>query len=298
MMFGTQDAFEYDECALCRSLQISIIPAPDELAKHYPDGYYAHPSSAAARLTVRQRIRSWVDFERERTSLGLFSPFGFLSSLVREKPFVMPAAAGFHRGMRILDVGCGSGGFLDRLARMGFGNLEGVDPFIPATMKSERGVTIHKATLSEISGQWDCIMFHHSLEHVPDPLSELQAAAERLRDDGICIIRVPTPSSEAWEAYETDWVQLDAPRHLTLFSRDGMAALARATGFAVVATRDDCLPWSYGASELYRRKIPLTKQGEWRSHFSSTELSRFAQKAVAANRAKRGDQTGFILRRQ
>lgn len=49
-----------------------------------------------------------------------------------------------ERDARILDVGCGGGGLLDRLARVGFNNLSGADPFIAAGGEAPRGVPLMK----------------------------------------------------------------------------------------------------------------------------------------------------------
>jgi SAM-dependent methyltransferase len=177
---------------------------------------------------------------------------------------------------------------------MGFDGLLGVDAFVDADMITSSGVPIKKRRLSEVEGEFDLIMFHHSFEHVPSPRDELQEVHRRLRPGGRCLIRIPTPSSEAWEKYGTDWVQLDAPRHLTLISRPGMTALAQQCGFSIAEEIDDSNGWSFMASELYRRDIPLREQSQ-EAHFSPDEISTYEKRATAANAAGRGDKAAFIL---
>jgi SAM-dependent methyltransferase len=53
-----------------------------------------------------------------------------------------------ERGARILDVGCGGGALLDRLARVGFNNLFGADPIIAADVETSSGVSLVKQYLS------------------------------------------------------------------------------------------------------------------------------------------------------
>ena len=101
-------------------------------------------------------------------------------------------------------------------------------------------MTLEKAYLQDVVGTFDVIMFHHSLEHVPDPRRELADAAERLAPDGFCVVRLPTPSSEAFRLYREDWVQIDPPRHIALPSRDGMALLAERAGFRVIVIPYNC----------------------------------------------------------
>ena len=140
-------------------------------------------------------------------------------------------------------------------------------------------------------------MFNHSFEHLPDPRAELRTAQEKLKPHGICMIRIPTPSSEAWEIYGTDWAQWDAPRHLTLISRPGLGILAESCGFRLQQVIDNSKPWSMMQSELYKRGVPL--QGvQYDRHLSRAEIATFRGKTAAANRAGRGDSAAFVLAKQ
>ncbi len=180
---------------------------------------------------------------------------------------------------------------------MGVGRVEGVDPFLSETTTTRHGALLRKGYLDDVPDRFDLVMFHHSLEHVPDPLSELRAAADRLERGGRCLVRIPTPSSEAWDEYGADWVQLDAPRHLTLISRQGMAILANAAGLTIEATEDDSEGWSFLASALYRRGVPLKDQKDRSVWFSPEEIAAAERHAKKVNQDGRGDQTAFVLRR-
>ena len=195
---------------------------------------------------------------------------------------------------RILDVGCGAGTLLDQLADLGFTRVMGADPFIASDIRTRRGVTIKKLPLSAIADKFDVIMFHHSLEHVPLPEQELRSARNRLNVGGRCIIRIPTPSSEAWAVYRTDWVQLDAPRHLTLISRSGMKVLAANCGFALTSIIDDSSDFGLICSEAYRRNIPLVDVNR-SSLFSPDQVAAYSARAQQLNAEGRGDQAAFLL---
>ncbi|WP_131806489.1 class I SAM-dependent methyltransferase, partial [Mycobacteroides abscessus] len=153
---------------------------------------------------------------------------------------------------RILDVGCGSGALLDRLARVGFSSLLGADPFIAADGQSREGIPLLRRYLGEVTGEFDLVMFNHSLEHMPDPVSTLQIAARKLATGGMCLARVPTTSSEAWSVYGADWVQADAPRHMVIPSRRGMALAAERAGLRVLRAFDDSTFGQFTGSEAYR----------------------------------------------
>ena len=58
---------------------------------------------------------------------------------------------------------------------MGFDRTQGVDPY--ATSNDDR---VLRGRLDDATGQYDLIMFHHSLEHVDEPTASLAAASKML----------------------------------------------------------------------------------------------------------------------
>lgn len=291
LMHGTRDRFDYFECANCKTVQIQTVPAAETLARYYPREYY----SFAQRR--KNPLARWLVAQRDRHVLHLSNVGGALIGRFRMDPVLrVLASAGLKPSDHILDVGCGSGRLLDRLARAGFSNLTGVDPFIAEDTRTPSGVPIKKMMLTQMTGAFDIIMFNHSLEHVPDPVTSLKEASRRLAPDGAVLVRVPTPSSDAWQVYGIDWVQLDAPRHIVLPSREGAAIMARQAGLAVVDVIDDSGTFQFTGSEQYKRDIPLRSSAR-KPRFSRRDLARFAERAAALNARHRGDQAMFILRK-
>jgi len=197
----------------------------------------------------------------------------------------------------ILDVGCGSGALLNELASIGFRNLLGADPFIDRELVTPNGVTVLKTTLRDVPGQFGVIMFHHALEHVPDPVDTLMAARTKLQTGGICVVRVPTTSSEAWEHYGKDWVQLDPPRHLLVPSRRGVEIMGQRSGLALEQTIDDSSGFQFYGSEQYQLDMPLFQNGQLVRYFDEAQMARFDERARELNASGRGDQAMFIFRK-
>jgi SAM-dependent methyltransferase len=200
---------------------------------------------------------------------------------------------------RILDVGSGQGTMLSELAWYGFTDLTGVDPFIDADIRSP-GVSIFKRDIFSIEGRFDIVMFHHSFEHLDKPLAALSRARELLSGKGRVLVRIPTVSSYAWEHYGVNWVGVDAPRHLFLYSLKGMQILARQAGFAVKDVLYDSNGSQFWASEQYSRDIPLRGSRSYdtdpdKSIFSPEEIKKFSEKAAELNREKKGDQVCIFL---
>jgi SAM-dependent methyltransferase len=205
------------------------------------------------------------------------------------------------RPRRVLDVGSGSGMVPLAVSLAGDVEVLGIDPFAAGDRRLGAHAELRAVSLDEVTGEFDLVMLHHSLEHMLDPLDSLCDARRLLSDDGVVLVRVPTASSRAWEEYRTDWIQLDPPRHVWIPSRPGMASLARRAELEIVATYDDSNEFQFWGSEQARRGIALMDPCSHfldarASGFSARELREFRRRSRALNRALAGDQTVVYLR--
>jgi SAM-dependent methyltransferase len=292
MMFGTGDVFRYLECSSCGCLRIGEVP--EDSSPFYPPGYW-QPRRLSAGKALLRRLRD----EAALLGTGITGKL-----LLKLHPYPYPSIRGWFRRSgstrecRILDVGCGSGEFVGDLARIGFRNPLGVDPYLPRSVAASAGARLVSGTVGEIEGLFDLITFHHSLEHIADQHGTLRSATRLLADDGCCIIRIPLASSFAWEHYGEDWVQLDAPRHLFLHTKSSIRRLAEAAGLVLDSVEYDSTAFQFWGSELYRRGIPLAPYKDSpTAFFSRSELNRYAAKARALNKMGQGDQAAFFFRK-
>src|SRR5690606_13809129 len=114
-------------------------------------------------------------------------------------------------------------------------------------------------------------------------------------------IRVPVADSWAWRHYGTDWVQLDAPRHLFLHTRRSLDLLAADAGLVVERVADDSGAFQFWGSEQYRRDIPLRDPRSYAvnpraSDFTAAQIREFRRRAADLNARGEGDQASFYLR--
>jgi SAM-dependent methyltransferase len=287
MMLGLEDEFVYFECPNCGSLRIADIPA--DMSKYYPTtSYYSFDSRLTWRVSAR-RIALRVG-AKSRPFLWLLHK-GFNIQAVS-----LMYSFGFQPSMRILDVGSGSGSLIRDLRSAGFKYAMGIDPFVPSDLRDECGVVVKQGSLEDVEGVWDKIVLNHSLEHMPDQLGTLSNIKAKLAPDGKAIIRIPIVNW-AWENYGTNWVQLDAPRHVFLHSERSFRLAAARVGLIIEKVQYDSWNIQFWGSELYGRNIALSKSDRCSHYFSRKQMKNFSQRAAEMNKKGRGDQAMFVLAR-
>jgi 2-polyprenyl-3-methyl-5-hydroxy-6-metoxy-1,4-benzoquinol methylase len=287
MMFGMRDVFEYGECTGCGAVQLCELPT--DMARYYPSDYYAFASER------RTGLRMFVRRTRHRLTQGRTDVLARLAQRLKPHPAVAwIRRTGMRKDSRVLDVGSGDGHLLLDLHEAGFRHLTGVDAYVADTVEPAPGVRVVKGSIGDMQPSYDVLIFRHSLEHMPNQRETMAHAARLMAEDGWCVIAVPTISSYAWEHYGSDWVQLDAPRHIVLHSIESLRLLGKGAGLRLVAVEHDSTAFQLMGSELYRRDVPLTELGH---AFSRAERRRYSRMARQLNAEGRGDQAVFYFRK-
>jgi 2-polyprenyl-3-methyl-5-hydroxy-6-metoxy-1,4-benzoquinol methylase len=209
--------------------------------------------------------------------------------------------------MRILDVGCGAGADLISLSHLGFKNILGIDPYISEDIVYNTSLSIKKIGLDELGGEWDVIMFNHSLEHISDQNETFKNISRLLAKTGTCMLRIPTASSWAWKHYKENWIQIDAPRHLYLHSLKSIGVLASKAGLAIGTYYYDSTDYQLWASEQIVKGIPLKSSESYkisaikydlkRSIFTREIIENYKKKAEELNKNNEGDQIVIYLKK-
>jgi SAM-dependent methyltransferase len=116
-------------------------------------------------------------------------------SRAREKLGLLQSAGAVRSGMRLLDVGCSSGAWLEVAAESG---LPGVGVEVGASTAAaarEQGLDVRTGTLEDALGagteQFDLITFWDVLEHLSDPLGTLRHAVRLLAPGGVVAATFP-----------------------------------------------------------------------------------------------------------
>jgi 2-polyprenyl-3-methyl-5-hydroxy-6-metoxy-1,4-benzoquinol methylase len=295
-----REMFAYSECAHCGSLD--IVKIPDNLGSYYPDSYY----SLAVRRTTR--LRRVLRALRDRHEIFDRNLVGHALSVVasaHRMSLLRPIANGefgmrLHEESAILDYGCGGGSWLRDLHSAGFRNLFGVDPFLREPLLQD-GLRLDRGGLDAVSGTFDLISCSHVLEHTEDPEQVLRVFERHLHEHGVLLLRIPIAASYLWKKYGADWVQLDAPRHLHLYSAGGARLLFERAGFRVERVVFDSSEFSVIGSELRRLGLgphQVLPAGVSLHEVRSVHSARAARRRMRiANALGSADQASFYLKR-
>jgi SAM-dependent methyltransferase len=310
MMFGSRESFGYLGCKACGTLRMEH-PRVDP-GRDYPPAYYSFRAAdqvpddgRLARAMSRMRSRPTL-FRRGWRLARLAGGKVKAPPELREYLPMLKLAELRGFGDAIVDVGCGSRPFrLAALRRIGFSSLLGIEPFLSeAGPVRFHGIEIQKVELTELPGvdRFGLIMFHHSFEHIANPRDTLDAVVRLLRPGGTCLIRTPLVDSDLWLTYGLDWVELDAPRHLFVFSRVALVGLAEAAGLELVSEVDDSSFWEFVASEQYRRDIAMYDPDSWfsapeRSPVSASDIEAYRARASEINANHTAGRAGFTFRK-
>jgi 2-polyprenyl-3-methyl-5-hydroxy-6-metoxy-1,4-benzoquinol methylase len=297
MMFGLREEFKYLECNNCQCLHIQEFP--ENMAKYYPENYYSIKEYDGRKFKgIKGKLKIWL-YSHLMKGKGLTNKI--MRLFAGENYYYVFEGLDINKRTKILDVGCGNGkDFLYPMAEAGYKEILGCDPYLKTEIYYENGLQIKNSSTEKIDGNWDIISYHHSFEHIEDPKKELKRVFELLATDGVCIIRVPTVSSYAWEHFRENWYQLDAPRHFFLHSISSMNIIAENANMELYNILFDSKHFQFSYSEKYRRDISLSEkdtlnQDNWIKR--KIRKLQYTRKAKQLNKLGKGDQVVFFLRK-
>lgn len=179
-----------------------------------------------------------TDWEPNAISRLIFNPAHKI--YVHRLMNLMPLVATKGKTGRFLDVGCGNGWVSEQLNQRGW-KAEGIEPTSSGCeLTRARGVEVHQGTINTLTDlpndSYDAVLFFHALEHVADPEQDLRRAFELLKPGGQLLIGIPNFGCWQREAFGSDWLMLELPRHRTHFTEEGLCALVERIGLNVDRT--------------------------------------------------------------
>ena len=211
----TREQFQIYSCDKCGLRFTNPRPNDDQLAGYYDSSeYISHSNESASLVDGLYKIARTFTLRRKRKLIEKLS-----------------------LNKRLLDVGCGTGHFIDYCQQHGW-QVNGVEPNdIARTQAEDKTKIIIQHDLSEIvDASFEVITLWHVLEHLSDLEQTMNQLKSLLAPGGVLIIAVP--NFDAYEAtvFDEYWAAYDVPRHLYHFNRKALAQLSKKHGLKIVRT--------------------------------------------------------------
>lgn len=231
-MFHLAGTFVVKKCLDCSFVFLDPQPTQEALKKYYPSKkYYAYSTN---------RKRGLFELLREYLIAHYYSS-NFISLAISTFIQKVPAIPSYAKNGKVLDIGCGAGDTLVLLKKVGWGTYGlDMDTWALANAK-KRGLKnlrlgTYKALTQYQDHYFDAIRLYHVIEHIEDPRSCLSLIRKKLKKNGELVIGTPNVGSIVSKLFGSYWYNLDAPRHVVLFSPKTLGILLEKEGFSVEKT--------------------------------------------------------------
>src|SRR5262245_39055687 len=136
-------------------------------------------------------------------------------------------------GHRLLEIGVGSGSFLNAARQIGY-EVMGCDlsASICQRVRQTYHIPMHGGHLTALAGEscFDVVVMNHVLEHVDQPIELLRDVHRLLSPRGI--VHIAVPNIGCWEAWLPGWTSYE-PYHLAYFTPQTLKRVVFASGLAI-----------------------------------------------------------------
>ena len=185
--------YRIDECRQCALVFLNPQPDCASLMALYPkDSYYAYHDHSIKPPALKRLLSRWL-----------------LNIETKDPIFSAPG--------KFLDVGCGSGAYLNKMRASGWETF-GVEVSQAAAETGQKlKLNIFNGTLTEAAfpeASFDYIRLNHSLEHILDPNETIAEIRRILKPSGKLMIGVPNIASATFRIFDLWWYYLAPPIHI------------------------------------------------------------------------------------
>jgi SAM-dependent methyltransferase len=174
---------------------------------------------------------------------------------------ILPLLVSRKPNLRVLDIGCNNGVFLDLFKQKGC-ETWGVEPSVNAKIAASKGHKILESYFETVklqAGYFDLVILNHTLEHVDEPVKVLQKVYRLLADGGILYVDVPNAGGLSARLMGKHWPYLAPDEHKWQFTKQSLGKVFKKSGFEVTLfkSRSGIFEYANPSLELWRKRFFL-----------------------------------------
>ncbi len=257
--------YRFLKCLTCSLIFSSPILSPQEINKLYAKSYFSYNNEAKY---LQQTY--WNYFQK------------VLKNLTTK-----------NLKLKILEVGCGNGFFLEYLKKHGFNQVYGVEPSQDAVRQTVKGLqnriknSILKKNLFP-NQSFNLVCCFHTLDHVLNPNDFLVQVKSLLKKDGIALFILHDTEGLSTKLFGERSAIFDI-EHIYLFNKKNLTILFEKNGFKVISVFNvtNTYPLTYWfkmvpipllLKQLLLKVLTITKLGTIPVSLSAGNLGIIAQR--------------------
>jgi len=227
--------FNLVKCLDCSLVFVNPRPSPRDMSQFYSaDSYWGNQN--IHKISSKKLGTTWM---KSRNS--------------RYKELYQKIFSQFPKPGKILDVGCGTGGFLTAFMERKW-QVVGTEISRDAANYSQKtyGFSVKIGDLLDINfgkKKFSTIVLNNVLEHLFSPKKTLEKIRNILNDTGLLVVSVPNIESLGFKIFKSYWYPLQPPRHLYLYSPQTIRRLLEQTGFKIIEI--NYKNWSHNYYSFY-----------------------------------------------
>jgi 2-polyprenyl-3-methyl-5-hydroxy-6-metoxy-1,4-benzoquinol methylase len=199
LLHGLPGRFTVLRCKTCGLRRTSPRPTPQDISIYYPDDYGPYKSTRVVTARTDNALNLWLA--------------KILKHIFDTKSQILPRIS----PGRLLEIGCASGSYLHRMARVGW-QVEGIEFSLKAAEAARAlGYKVDTAALEGIekpANSYDLIVGWMVLEHLHEPIECLRKLASWAKPNASLVISVPNIGSAEARVFGSYWYALQLPTHL------------------------------------------------------------------------------------
>jgi 2-polyprenyl-3-methyl-5-hydroxy-6-metoxy-1,4-benzoquinol methylase len=246
-LHGIEGRFTYVRCNECGLVRMNPQVVPESIGRLYPQSYAPHADKTKTSRGVLMAVRD---------GLRKIPLLGTELRRLTDARVMAPLARRLSADARLLDVGCGSGAFLDAVRADTGCHVQGVDVSHLAVETARRlyGVDVFEGPITEApfaDATFDAITAWWYLEHVAKPSEAVAGMSRLLKPGGTCVIGVPNFDSLFAGRFRDKWYHLDCPRHMCIWTPKTIRQLLAQHDLSVTRIYYDRSPWGLLGSLQY-----------------------------------------------